>query len=56
MTKEAWIFNGEKMASSVNGVGKTGQLLVKETNGLCFCTIYKKTQNWLKAQTGHLKS
>jgi hypothetical protein len=39
------------MASSVNGVGKTGQLLVKETNGLFFHTIYKKTQNGLKTQT-----
>lgn len=36
------------MASSVNGVGKTGQLLVKETNGLFFHTIYKKPSKWIK--------
>ena len=28
--KEARIYNGEKTASSINGVGKTGQLHVKE--------------------------
>jgi len=30
MTKEARIYNGEKTVSSINGVGKTGQLHVKE--------------------------
>ena len=30
MTKEARIYNGEKTASSISGVGKTGQLHVKE--------------------------
>ena len=32
LTKEARIYNGEKTASSINGVGKTGQLNVKEWN------------------------
>ena len=30
MTKEAKIYNGEKIVSSVSGTGKTGQLHVKE--------------------------
>ena len=30
--KEARIYNGEKTASSISGVGKTGQLHVKEYN------------------------
>jgi len=30
MTKEARIYNGEKTASSLRGIGKTGQLHVKE--------------------------
>ena len=30
LTKEARIYNGAKIAFSVNGVGKTGQLHVKE--------------------------
>ena len=30
LTKEARIYNGAKTASSINGVGKTGQLHVKE--------------------------
>ena len=29
MTKEAKIYNGEKTVSSVNGVGKIGQILAK---------------------------
>ena len=32
LTKEARIFNGAKTASSINGVGKIGQLHVKEGN------------------------
>ena len=31
-TKEARIYNGAKIASSINGAGKTGQLHVKEWN------------------------
>ena len=30
LTKEARIYNGEKIACSINGAGKTGQLHVKE--------------------------
>ena len=30
LTKEARIYNGAKTASSISGVGKTGQLHVKE--------------------------
>ena len=30
LTNEAKIYNGAKIASSINGVGKTGQLRVKE--------------------------
>ena len=41
MTKEARIYNVGKTASSINGVGKTGQLHVKESNWTTFLTIYK---------------
>ena len=30
MTKEARIYNGEKIVSSISGAGKTGQLHVEE--------------------------
>jgi hypothetical protein len=30
LTKEARIYNGEKIASSISGAGKTGQLHAKE--------------------------
>ena len=30
MTKEAKIYNGEKIVSSISGAGKTGQLHVKQ--------------------------
>jgi len=30
LTKEARIYNGAKITSSINGAGKTGQLHVKE--------------------------
>jgi len=36
MTKEARIYNGEKIASSINGFGKTGQLHTKESNWITF--------------------
>ena len=36
MTKEARIHNGEKAASSINSVGKTGQLHAKESNWTTF--------------------
>ena len=32
MTKEVRIYNVEKTASSLNGIGKTGQLHAKESN------------------------
>ena len=32
MTKEARIYNGEKIISSINGAGKSGQFYVKEWN------------------------
>ena len=35
-TKEARIYNEEKTTSLVNGVGKTGQLGVKESNWTTF--------------------
>ena len=40
MKKEAKIFNGQKTASSINGVEKTGQLHAKQT-GLLSHTMYK---------------
>ena len=36
MTKEVRIYNGEKTASSIYGVGKTGQLHAEESNGTTF--------------------
>jgi len=30
MTKKAWLYQGEKMVSSISGAGKTGQLCAKE--------------------------
>ena len=36
MTKEAGIYNGEKTASSINGIGKTGQLYTKESHWTIF--------------------
>ena len=32
MTKDTRIYNGEKTDTSINGVGKPGQLHVKESN------------------------
>ena len=32
MTKETRMYNGEKTASSINGIEKTGQLHAKESN------------------------
>ena len=34
LTKEARIYNGEKIASSINGAGKTGQLPVRDVTFL----------------------
>ena len=41
MTKEARIYNGEKIASSINGFGKTGQLHTKNQTGLLSDATYK---------------
>ena len=41
MTKEAKIYNEEKTASSINGVGKTGQPHAKEWN---WATVLHYTQ------------
>ena len=48
MTKEARIDNGKKTASSINGVGKTGQLQAKESNWI---TVSYHIQNKLKMDT-----
>ena len=46
MTKEARIYNGEKTASSINGVWKTGQLHAKESS---WTTPYTKINSkWIK--------
>ena len=36
MAKKARIYNGEKTASSINGIGKAGQLQVEESNWTTF--------------------
>ena len=47
MTKQAKIHNGEKTASSINGVGKTGQLHAKELN--YFLTLYTEINSkWIE--------
>ena len=44
MTKEARIYNGEKTASSINGIEKPGQLHTKESN---WTTLSQSKQNRL---------
>ena len=41
LTKEARIYNGAKIASSIRGAGKTGQLHVETESGLLSHTVYK---------------
>jgi hypothetical protein len=41
MTKQARIYNREKIASSINGVGKTEQLPAKNQIGLLSQTQYR---------------
>ena len=40
--QEARIYTGEKTASSINGVGKTGELHVKESNWPTFSLLMQK--------------
>ena len=41
LTKEARIYNGEKIVSLISGAGKTGQPLVKEETRTLSNTIHK---------------
>ena len=44
MTKEARICNGEKIVSSINGAGKTGQLHVKKNEIRTFFNAIHKNK------------
>ena len=48
MTKEARLYYGEKATSSINGLGKTGQLHAKESNCIIFSRYTKINSNWIK--------
>ena len=41
LIKEARMYNGEKTASSINGAGKTGQIMEKNENRTLSNTIHK---------------
>ena len=47
-TQEARIYNGEKTASSINGVMKIGQLHARETKWTNFYAIYKNKLKQIK--------
>ena len=49
MTKKEKIYSGEKTASSVNDVGKTGQPHVRVKLEHSLKTIYKINSKWIKA-------
>jgi len=49
MTKKEKIYSREKTASSVNGVGKTGQPHVRVKLEHSLKTIYKINSKWIKA-------
>ena len=42
------IYSGEKAASSINGVGKTGQQHAKEANWSASHTMHKTKLKWIK--------
>ena len=48
MTKEGRIYSGVKIVSSVNGVGKTGQVHEKKDEMTTSYTIYKNKLKWIK--------
>ena len=49
MTKEARLYNGGKTVSSINGAGKTGQLLAKKSEiRTFFDIIHKNNLKWIK--------
>ena len=50
MTKQRRIFSGKKTASSINGVGKTGQLLQKNQTELLSHTIYQNKLKYLNVR------
>ena len=47
LTKEAKIYNGAKIVSSISASGKTGQLCIKEIRTLPN-TIHKENSKWIK--------
>ena len=46
--QEARIYNGAKIASLINGVGKTGQLMQKNKTGLSPHIILKNGSKWIE--------